>query len=105
MKGICDDHIVDRGPHRETPTLLDTHPYGTYDQILMSRGNIDSSLGAVAQLGERGVRNAEVGSSSLLRSTFCEKGRIRLKKGRRHLVLGEHDAMCAVQKGTETLAQ
>ena len=27
--------------------------------------------GAVAQLGERGVRNAEVGSSILLRSTDC----------------------------------
>lgn len=30
----------------------------------------DCFAGAVAQLGERGVRNAKVGSSILLRSTF-----------------------------------
>ena len=32
-------------------------------------GQPAASIGAVAQLGERGVRNAEVGSSILLRST------------------------------------
>ena len=33
-------------------------------------GCFEMASGAVAQLGERGVRNAEVGSSSLLRSTL-----------------------------------
>jgi hypothetical protein len=33
-------------------------------------------IGAVAQLGERGVRNAEVGSSILLRSSFPACGAI-----------------------------
>ena len=33
-------------------------------------GAVGAVIGAVAQLAERGVRNAEVGSSTLLRSTI-----------------------------------
>ena len=43
-----------------------------YDRVFRgrSRQGRGHPFGAVAQLGERGVRNAEVGSSILLRSTF-----------------------------------
>ena len=37
--------------------------------------------GAVAQLGERGVRNAEVGSSILLRSTYSVPPAVRAAAG------------------------
>ena len=46
---------------------------------------IPALVGAVAQLGERGVRNAEVGSSILLRSTIflpvCDLDRAALRPG------------------------
>ena len=49
------------GSIRPVVSLLDRLPHGSYDR--------PAHRGAVAQLGERGVRNAEVGSSILLRST------------------------------------
>ena len=67
---------------------LDTHPDGSYDQDAKetSESKTFSFFGAVAQLGERGVRNAEVGSSSLLRSTvFCIKGRFLMSLKKRSI--------------------
>ena len=55
---------------------LDTRLTGTYALTVFPRRKVASRqplYGAVAQLGERGVRNAEVGSSILLRSTHLLK--------------------------------
>ena len=53
---------------------LDRPPGLPYDQKSRGFWPVHDPPGAVAQLGERGVRNAEVGSSILLRSIVMAAG-------------------------------
>ena len=53
---------------KDTPTIQRGHSRAL--EMVRPGGNIAALRGAVAQLGERCVRNAEVGSSTLLGSTI-----------------------------------
>jgi RNA polymerase sigma-70 factor, ECF subfamily len=74
---------------------LDSLRRVSYDPDSRKIASVPHTYGAVAQLGERGVRNAEVGSSILLRSTlFCVACRAGLGLGPLRLFSGREFLGC-----------